>query len=173
MKKWDIDTAHSNVFFSIKHMAILNFRGSFSHTHGTVMVDDNDTLASVTAEIDINSLATRNKERDEHLFKEDFFHLDRYPQMKFKSKKIVSLGGNKYDVLGDLTIKNKTKEVKLETTTSQVIKDPYGLHRMVIEASTEINRFDFDVKFDEKMDNGKVLLGDKVGIKIEMEVTHG
>lgn len=168
---WNIDTAHSNAGFAVRHMMISNVKGDFSNVKGTVEYDGkNISSIKVDANIDVSSVNTNDKGRDEHLRKADFFDTEKYPKMTFKSKKVKALGKGKFALTGDLTMKGVTKEVVLNVEgPSQVIKDGRGGTKVGASATTKINRKDFGLSYGGLMDNGGAMIGDEVTISLEIE----
>jgi polyisoprenoid-binding protein YceI len=169
---WQIDPAHSAAQFSIRHLAISTVRGGFSNVKGTVNFDDADvTKSSVNVTIDVNTVDTREPDRDKDLRSDRFFDVAHYPSMTFQSKKVEQAGEGKLKVTGDLTIHGVTKEVVLEVEgPTAAVKDPWGHERAAASATTKINRQDFGVKWNAKMDNGGVVLGDDVAITLDVEM---
>lgn len=168
---WNIDTAHSNAGFSVRHMMISNVKGDFSNVKGTLEYDGkNISSIKVDANIDVASVNTNDKGRDEHLRKADFFDTEKFPKMTFKSKKVKALGKGKFALTGDLTMKGVTKEVTLNVEgPSQVIKDGRGGTKVGASATTKINRKDFGLSYGGLMDNGGAMIGDEVTISLEIE----
>jgi polyisoprenoid-binding protein YceI len=168
---WVIDAAHTNVGFSIKHLMIATVRGSFTQAQGTVKVDENDPT---TAEIDITiptaSVTTRDEKRDAHLRSPDFFDVERFPNMTFRSKRVERVSGDSFRVIGDLTIRDVTKEVALDVELAGRAKDPWGNEKAGFEATTKINRSDYGLTWNAALETGGVLVGDDVKITIEAEL---
>ena len=168
---WIIDAAHSNVGFSIKHLMIATVRGSFTQVHGTVTVDENDPA---TAEIDITipiaSVTTRDEKRDAHLRSPDFFDVERFPNMTFRGKRVERVSGDSFRVIGDLTIRDVTKEVALDVELLGRAKDPWGNEKAGFEATTTISRSDYGLTWNAALETGGVLVGDDVKISIEAEL---
>jgi polyisoprenoid-binding protein YceI len=168
---WIIDAAHTNVGFSIKHLMISTVRGSFTQAQGTVKVDENDPT---TAEIDITiataSVTTRDEKRDAHLRSPDFFDAERFPTMTFRSKRVERASGDSFRVIGDLTIRDVTKEVGLDVELLGRVKDPWGNEKAGFEATTKINRSDYGLTWNAALETGGVLVGDEVKISIEAEL---
>jgi polyisoprenoid-binding protein YceI len=168
--KWQIDKSHTDTSFSVKHMAILNVRGSFQSIEGSVTTNEQGEIVSVDASIDARSIITRDKDRDNHLMAEDFFFVSKYPTIKFESTKITKKSSSEFLIEGNLTIRGVTKKVTLETTVAPEIKDPFGFRRIALEGSTEINRKDFGMVWNQIMDNGGLVVGEKVKITIDSEI---
>ena len=169
---WQIDPAHSAAQFAVKHLAISTVRGAFTSVKGTVQFDDKDiTKSSVDVTIDVNSVDTRQPDRDKDLRSDHFFDAEHFPTITFKSKRIEQLSPGKLKITGDLTIHGITKEVVLDVDgPTAPVKDPWGNQRMAINATTKINRQDFGVKWNATMDNGGVVVGDDVSITIDAEM---
>jgi polyisoprenoid-binding protein YceI len=169
---WQIDPAHSAAQFAVKHLAISTVRGAFTSVKGTVQFDDKDiTKSSVEVTIDVNSVDTRQPDRDKDLRSDHFFDAEHFPTITFKSKRVEQLSPGKLKITGDLTIHGITKEVVLDVDgPTAPVKDPWGNQRMAINATTKINRQDFGVKWNQTMDNGGVVVGDDVSITIDAEM---
>jgi len=170
---WQIDPAHSAAQFAVKHMAISTVRGAFTSVKGTVQLDDKDiTKSSVDVAIDVNSVDTRQPDRDKDLRSDHFFDAEHFPTITFKSKRVEQVSSGKLRITGDLTIHGITKELVLDVDgPTAPVKDPWGNQRMAINATTKINRQDFGVKWNATMDNGGVVVGDDVSITIDAEMT--
>jgi polyisoprenoid-binding protein YceI len=170
---WQIDPAHSAAQFAVKHLAISTVRGAFTSVKGTVQFDDKDiTKSSVDVTIDVNSVDTRQPDRDKDLRSDHFFDAEHFPAITFKSKRVEQVSPGKLKINGDLTIHGITKEVVLDVDgPTAPVKDPWGNQRMAINATTKINRQDFGVKWNATMDNGGVVVGDEVTITIDAEMT--
>jgi polyisoprenoid-binding protein YceI len=168
---WVIDAAHSNVGFSIKHLMIATVRGSFTQAQGAVTVDESDPT---TAEIDITiptaSVTTRDEKRDAHLRSPDFFDAERFPNMTFRSKRVERQSDDRFRVIGDLTIRDVTREVALEVELLGRAKDPWGNEKAGFEATTKIKRSDYGLTWNAALETGGVLVGDEVKISIEAEL---
>jgi polyisoprenoid-binding protein YceI len=162
---YTIEPSHSSAHFKVRHLMIANVRGEFSKISGTVTAD------SVTAEIDVNSINTRDPDRDKHLKSADFLDAATYPTIKFQSTKIETDGPEAYKVTGDLTIRGVTREVLLYVTgPTPEIKDPWGYTRRGAEAATKISRKDFGMTFNAVLEGGGVMVGDEVEISLEVEL---
>jgi polyisoprenoid-binding protein YceI len=169
---WQVDPAHSEALFSIRHLAISTVRGGFSKIKGTISFDDKDPSKSVVdVTIDVTTVDTREPKRDEDLRSDKFFDTTKYPTMSFKSTKVEQVSPGKLKVTGDLTLHGVTKEVVLDVDgPSAAIKDPWGNQRAAATATTKINRQDFGVKWNKSLDNGGMMLGDDVAITIDVEM---
>ncbi len=168
---WNIDPAHSTAQFTVRHLAISNVTGSFTKVTGSVTLNDQDiTQSQVSASIDVSSVDTRVEARDKDLKSPNFFEVEKYPTIEFKSKRIVSSGG-KLQVLGDLTIHGATHEVTLDVDgPTPALTDPWGNLRRGISATTAINRRDFNLLYNKLLGTGEAVVGDNVKIQIDAEI---
>ncbi len=171
---WKIDSAHSEVTFSVRHMMISTVRGRFNTVNGTVdFNEETPGNSSVNVEIDVNSIDTREKQRDDHLRSPDFLDVATYPTITFVSKRVEPIDESHGKITGDLTIHGVTKEVVLDTEYAGQAKSPWGTTSAGFSAKTEINRKDFGLEYNAALETGGVLVGDKVKIDIEMEIVKG
>ena len=168
---WNIDPAHSTAQFTVRHLGISNVTGNFTKVTGSVVLNDKDTTQSqVSASIDVSSVDTRVEARDKDLKSSDFFDVEKYPTIEFKSKRIVS-GGGKLQLIGDLTIHGTTHEVTLEVDgPTPELADPWGNSRRGISATTTINRKDFNLVYNHLLKTGEAVVGDNVKIQIDAEL---
>jgi polyisoprenoid-binding protein YceI len=168
---WNIDPAHSTAQFTVRHLGISNVTGSFTKVSGTVVLNDKDiTQSQVAASIDVNSVDTRVEARDKDLKSPNFFDVEKYPTIEFKSKKITGSAG-KLKVVGDLTIHGATHEVTLDVDgPSSEVADPWGNARRGISATTSINRQDFNLTYNKMLGTGEAMIGDTVKIQIDAEI---
>jgi polyisoprenoid-binding protein YceI len=171
---WQIDPNHSAAQFAVRHLAISTVRGAFTKVNGTVQFDDKDvSKSSVEVTIDAASVDTRVADRDKELRSDHFFDVEKYPTLTFKSTKVEQETPGKLKVTGDLTIHGVTKQVVLEVEgPTAPVKDPWGNQRAAANASTKVNRQDFGVKWNAKMDNGGWVVGDDVDITIDVEMVQ-
>jgi polyisoprenoid-binding protein YceI len=171
---WQIDPLHTAAQFSVRHLAISTVRGGFSKVTGTVVLDDTDVSKStVDVTIDVSTVDTREPNRDKDLRSDNFFDVEHYPAMTFKSKKVEQNGVGKLKVTGDLTIRGVTKQVVLDVDgPTAPVKDPWGNQRAAVNATTKVNRQDFGVKWNATMDNGGLVVGDEVSINIDAEMVQ-
>jgi polyisoprenoid-binding protein YceI len=169
---YQIDSAHSQAGFTVRHMMVTNVRGAFSSVAGKVSFDSKNPAASmIDATIDVRTVDTRDPKRDEHLKGADFFDTGKFPSMTFKSTSVAK-AGKALKVMGDLTIKGVTKPVVLMVTPTDEVKDPYGNMRMGASATTKINRKDFGVNWNKTLDAGGVAVSDEVEITIDVALTR-
>ncbi len=169
---WNIDPDHSNAQFKVQHMVITNVRGNFPDVQGSVTIDDRDiSKSTVDVTIAAASLDTNHEKRDNHLKSADFFDVEKYPALTFKSKKVEQNGDGGLKVLGDLTIRGVSKEVELLVSgPTQSITDPWGNTRKGAQATTRINRKDFGLTWNKTLETGGLVVGDEVEISIEVEL---
>ncbi len=170
MAKWVIDPDHSVAMFAIRHLMIANVHGHFNKIEGTIYFDPaNITLASVEATIDVASICTGIKKRDDHLRSPDFFDVEKYPKILFKSMEVGKITGNNHFKLnGNLTIRGVTRPVTLEVEYAGPIKSPFGATSLGFSVTTIINREDFGMTWNETMEGG-VMVGRDVEITLDVE----
>jgi polyisoprenoid-binding protein YceI len=168
---WTIDPVHSEVGFSVRHMMVSKVRGRFTGFSGEIVTADDPTASSVTAEIDLSSISTGNDQRDEHIKSADFFEVETYPTMTYRSTG-VRVEDGEYVVDGDLTLKGVTKSVPLTLELNGFGPDPFGGTRAGFTATGEINRRDFGVNFTAPMQNGGVVVADKISLHLEIEAVR-
>lgn len=169
--KWNIDAAHSQVTFSVRHMMISNARGRFEKFNGTVDFDPTDlSTLRVDVAIDTASINTREEARDNHLRSDDFFASDMYPTAVFKSNGVVQEKNGSLKLLGDLTIRDTTRPVTLDVEFSGLVKSPWGTTNAGFSASTRINRKEWGLTWNQVLEAGGLLVGDEVKLEIELEL---
>jgi len=169
-ERWEIDSSHSSVHFSVRHLVIAKVRGTFGRWSGTVQVPDGDfSKATVAVTIDASSIATGVADRDAHLKSPDFFDVVQYPELRFVGKRVEPRSTNEIDVIGDLTIKGTTREVVLRVEQYGQAKDPWGNVRVGFTATTSIDRKDFGLIYNQVLETGGVMVGDRVEIEAEIE----
>jgi polyisoprenoid-binding protein YceI len=165
---WDIDASHSTVGFSVRHMMVSKVRGYFREFSGEVVTAENPEQSTVTATIDMDSIDTRQEQRDAHIRSADFFDVGNHTVMTFRSTEVRADGAD-WTVVGDLTIKGITRPVELALEVNGFGPDAYGGTRAGFSARTEISRKEFGVDIDMPMDGGGVVVGDKISIELEIE----
>jgi polyisoprenoid-binding protein YceI len=160
---WNIDASHSEVGFTVRHL-MSKVRGQFTSFEGSLTTGDSLESTRATATIDLNSIDTRDAQRDAHLRSADFFDVETHGQMTFTT---TSFDGSV--ARGELSLKGVTKPVELEVEFLGIGQDPWGGQRLGFEATTTINRKDWGVDFNIPLDGGKVLIGDKVTVHLAVE----
>jgi polyisoprenoid-binding protein YceI len=170
--QWLIDASHSNAGFTVKHMMITNVRGEFTKLEGKVSWDPSKPEATqIEAVIDVSSISTREEKRDGHLKSPDFFDVEKFPKITFKSKSVKAKSTDELSVTGDLSIHGVTKEVVLEVDgPSAPSTDPFGNVRVGATASTKIKREDFGLVWNAALEAGGVLVGNDVKITIDISL---
>ena len=170
---WAVDPAHSLVEFGVKHMMFTTVKGRFGTVSGTLVTDDaNPVAASVSAEIDVASIDTREGQRDAHLRSPDFLDAEQHPTITFRSTHVAARGQGRYVVTGDLTVRGVTREVSLEAELTGRGADPWGNERVGFAAATTINRKDFGLTWNQALETGGVLVGDEVKVVLEVQATR-
>jgi polyisoprenoid-binding protein YceI len=169
---WKIDSAHSNAQFSVRHMMVSTVRGEFTRVSGAVEMNEADlTKSSVVATIEAGSIQTREPARDKHLKSADFFDVEKFPTIEFRSKNVTKTSDGHFKIAGDLTLHGVTKEVVLDADPlSPIIKDPQGAARTGTSATTKINRKDFGLTWNRALETGGVVVSDEVNITIDVEL---
>jgi len=171
MTSYNIDTAHSEIAFVARHMMFAKVRGQFKSWTAALSYDPRDlSKTGVQVDIDTASIDTREAQRDGHLRSDDFFNAEKFPKMTFRSKRIEGAGEKKYKLVGDLTIRDVTREMSLDVEQTGGGKDPWGNQRLGFSAKGAINRSDWGLKWNQALDAGGVLLGEKVEIEVEAQV---
>lgn len=174
MTNWNIDNTHSGINFSIRHMVVSKVRGRFTRYSGELALHGDDlTHASVEVKIEAGSIDTGVADRDTHLRSPDFFDTDTFPELRFKSTRVEHVGGEHYRVIGDLTIRDVTREVVLDTESGGRAKDPWGNDRLGFIARTSIDRKDFGLRWNQLLEAGGVLVADRVDIELEVQAVKG
>jgi len=168
--KWNIDLSHSGANFSVRHMVVSKVRGRFTKFSGLLNLDDDDITRSVVeATIDARSIETGVEQRDAHLRSADFFDVEKYPELRFRSTRIEKLDDNRFRVVGQLTIRDVTREVALDVEGGGRAKDPWGNERTGFVAKTTLDRKDFGLKWNQALEAGGVLVGDRVDIELDVQ----
>jgi len=167
---WNIDASHSGINFSVRHMVVSKVRGRFAKYSGTIDLDDGDlTRSFLEAKIDASSVDTGTPQRDAHLRSPDFFDVEKYPELRFRSTRIERVDGDRYRVVGDLTIRDVTREVWLDVEYGGRAKDPWGNERIGFIATTSLDRKDFGLGWNQVLEAGGVLVGDRVDVELEVQ----
>ncbi|HQF63078.1 MAG TPA: YceI family protein [Anaerolineaceae bacterium] len=168
---WQIDTAHSQIQFTVRHLMISKVRGSFEKFSGMVALDESAPAnTTVDVQIETGSVNTREPQRDGHLRSPDFFNSEAFPLMTFKSKRVDVVDGHHAKLIGDLTIRDVTREVTLDVEYLGQAKSPWGTTSAGFTATTKINRKDWNLTWNQALETGGVLVGEEVEISIELEL---
>jgi polyisoprenoid-binding protein YceI len=169
--KWLLDPMHSELQFKIKHLMISNVSGAFKNFSAEVETEDEDfSTAKINLAAQMDSISTNNEQRDAHLRNSDFFEVEKYPELKFKSTKVEEVDNDTFVLHGELTIKEITKAVKLNVEFNGATKDPWGGERAGFVISGKINRTDWGVNFNSVLETGGLMLGEEVKINSEIEL---
>lgn len=170
---WMIDPAHSIAEFAVKHLVITTVKGRFRDLEGTLEIDEaQPENSSVSASIDVASIDTGVADRDAHLRSDDFFNAERYPKITFRSTRVERIDETKYKVHGDLTIRDVTKPVILDTEFEGEVDDPWGNRRAAFTATAQISRNEFGVKWNQLIETGGAIVGDNVKITLHLEAVR-
>jgi polyisoprenoid-binding protein YceI len=169
--KWVVDPTHSELGFKIKHLMISNVAGTFSEYEATVETDNEDfSTAEIQATIKAASVSTHNKQRDGHLQNGDFFEVEKYPEIHFRSTRIEKRDHESFIVFGDLTLKGITKPVQLDVEYNGVTRDPWGGQRAGFTITGKITRSEFGLSFNSVLETGGLALSDEVKINSEIQL---
>ena len=169
-ERWEIDSGHSGIQFSVRHMVIAKVRGQFARWSATILADGDDPgRASVEALIDVSSITTGVVDRDAHLKSADFFDVASHPEITFKSTRVEKPAGGELCLVGDLTIRGVTREVVLTVEDNGRTKDPWGHDRAGFTARASIDRKDFGLVWNQVLETGGVMVGDRVEVEIDVE----
>jgi polyisoprenoid-binding protein YceI len=168
-ERWEIDSSHSGIHFSVRHLVIAKVRGQFGRWTGAVTVPDGDfSRASVDVTIDASSIDTGVGQRDDHLRSADFFDVTTFPELTFRTAR-VEPQGDRLKLVGTLTIKGVAKEVTLDVEPLGRARDPWGNERAAFSAKTAVDRREFGLTYNQVLETGGVMVGDKIEIEIDVE----
>ncbi|MBK9965459.1 MAG: polyisoprenoid-binding protein [Holophagales bacterium] len=168
---WAVDSSHSTVGFSVRHMMVSNVKGAFGKFTATVDGSPADpATAKISATIEVASVDTRDTKRDDHLRSADFFDAAKFPQMTFTSTKVEKLSATAAKVTGDLTFHGVTKPVVLDVEYTQPVKSPWGKSVVGATATGKISRKDFGVAWSKTLDGGGLVVGDEVTLQFDLEL---
>jgi polyisoprenoid-binding protein YceI len=165
---WTVDPAHSSVVFSVKHMGIANVRGQFTEFAGTLEMQEDLAASRVRGSVKVASVDTGEAQRDDHLRSADFFDVEEFPELTFESTRIEALDEDSSRVYGNLTMHGITHEVKLEVAIQGTDTDPWGNTRAGLEVVGKLKRSDWDMKFNQALGSGNMLVGDKVAVSLDI-----
>lgn len=167
---WNIDASHSIAEFAVKHMMVTTVKGRFGALEGAINFNESDPSASsATATIDVGSIDTNDPNRDTHLRSDDFFNAEQFPTITFQSKRVDVEDSNNWRLVGDLTIRDVTREVVLDTEYLGQIQDWQGKQRAGFTAETRLSRKEFGLKWNAALESGGVVVGDQVRVTIHIE----
>jgi polyisoprenoid-binding protein YceI len=168
---WNIDTHHTSIQFTVRHMMISKVRGEFEKFSGTVNLDDhNPANTTVDITVEAASINTHEPQRDGHLRSPDFLNADQYPNLTFKSKRVEVLGKDRARLVADLTIRDVTREIVLDVEYTGMAKSPFGTTNAGFTATTRINRKDWNLTWNMALETGGVLVAEEVNISVELEL---
>jgi polyisoprenoid-binding protein YceI len=167
-----IDTSHSSVGFTVRHLVVAKTKGRFADFAGNVTIADDPLQSSVAVTIQSASIQTADEQRDGHLRSADFFDVENYPTLTFTSTSVQHKGGSQFAVAGDLTVRDITRPVTLDLDYEGVVTDPWGGQRAVFSARTKINREEFGLTWNQALETGGVLVGKDVSIELEIEAVR-
>ena len=166
-QKWNLDQSHTNITFSTKYMVVSELEGTFKKFDGTFTSSNPDfSDLQISFNVDVNSVNTENVMRDNHLKSDDFFNVEKYPTMTFKSTSVKKTSDKKYILEGLLTIRDITKKVNFDVTYGGTVNDPWGNTKAGFKATAEINRKDYGLKYNAVVESGGLVAGDQVAINI-------
>jgi polyisoprenoid-binding protein YceI len=170
---WAIDPVHSSVEFAVRHLMITTVKGRFADVRGDVVLDEIDPAgSSANITIAVASIDTREPQRDAHLRSADFFEVDRYPAMTFRSTRVAGHSPEALTLFGDLTIHGVTREVALEVTSEGRSKDPWGGQRAGFSATTTIKRSDYGLTWNQLLETGGLAVSDEVKISLDVQLVN-
>jgi polyisoprenoid-binding protein YceI len=170
MARWAVDTNHSVAAFSVRHMMVANIHGQFNRMSGAIDFDPSDLrTAKVELEIEVGSMTTGIKKRDDHLFSADFFDAEKFPRITFRSTAVEPTGSNSANVSGELTIRGQTRPVTVKARCFGPVKSPFGETKMGFSAEATINREDFGMNWNTELEAGGLMLGREVELTLELE----
>ena len=165
---WTVDPAHSSVEFSVKHMGIANVRGRFSEFEGTLEMKEDLGASRVRGSVKVASIDTGEGPRDDHLRSPDFFGAEEFPEITFESTRVEAIDEDSSRVFGNLTMHGITHEIKLEVAIQGTDTDPWGNMRAGLEVVGKLKRSDWDMQFNQALGSGNMLVGDKVGVSLDI-----
>ncbi|WP_424766516.1 YceI family protein [Paenibacillus sp. sgz302251] len=171
--QWTIDPTHSSIDFSVKHMMIAKVKGTFHAFEANIVADAHDlTSADIQFTIDLNTVDTRNNDRDNHLRSADFFDIEKNPNLTFTATKITKTDDGEYTIVGDVNLHGITRSETFKASFEGAGKDPWGNEKVGFSAVGSIKRSDYGLTYNAALETGGVLIGDEVKISIEIEATQ-
>jgi polyisoprenoid-binding protein YceI len=168
---WSVDKAHTKVGFNVTHLVITDVEGYFKEYDAQITTSDDDfTKANIDFTVNTNSIFTDNDKRDTHLRSDDFFNAEKYPQMVFKGKSIKKIDDKNFKLTGDFTIRDVTKQVELNVKYNGIVKDPWGNTKAGFKITGEIDRFDYNLKWNKSIETGSLVVGKEVELVINLQL---
>jgi polyisoprenoid-binding protein YceI len=169
--KWNVDKSHSNVGFSVTHLVISEVTGQFKSFNADIETKNDDfSDAKINFTIDVASISTENEGRDKHLKSDDFFNAEKFPKITFVGKSFKKVDGKKYKLVGDFTMRDVTKQITLDVVFNGTVKDPWGNTKAGFKISGELNRMDYNVKWNNLIEAGGAVVSKEVAININLEL---
>ena len=165
---WNVDASHSKVGFAVKHMGIATVRGEFTEFEGTLELTGDLASATAYGTVKASSVDTNEPQRDEHLRSADFFDAATYPELSFRSTAITPLDDESFRITGELTMHGITREIVLRAEVQGTDTDPWGNERVGLEITGELSRGDYDMKFNQALGSGNMLVADKVKLALDV-----
>ncbi len=165
---WSVDPAHSKVGFAVKHMGIANVRGEFTDFEGSLEIGEDLSAAKVYGTVKTESVDTNEPQRDDHLRSPDFFDAAQFPELRFESTSIEALDDEEFRITGELTIHGVTNEIVLHADVQGTDVDPWGNERVGLEVTGQLSRGDYDMKFNQALGSGNMLVADKVKLALDI-----
>ncbi len=170
LTKWTVDSAHSSIDFSVRHMMIASVKGTFNNFSSEITANPEDlTTASIAFNVELASIDTRNRDRDNHLLSADFFDVENNPNMTFVASSIKKTDDNEYDVTGDLTLHGITRPETFKVLFEGQGKDPWGNEKVGFSAEGKINRSNYGLTYNAALETGGVLIGDQIKISMQFQ----
>src|SRR5688500_7933337 len=169
---WQLDTTHTSIGFTVRHMVVAKVHGRFTRFEGKLLVPDSDfTRAETEVTIDAASIDTQVEGRDGHLRSADFFDVEKFPTIRFRSMGVQAAGKDQYRIDGELTIRGVTRPVALKAEFLGAMKDPFGQDRVAFTATAQLDRKDFGLTWNKALETGGVLVADRIDLQLEVQAT--
>ena len=165
---WTADPSHSTVGFAVKHMGIATVRGEFNEFTGTIEIGDDLSAAKAYGTVKVESVDTKEPQRDDHLRSADFFDAAQHPELTFESTSIEALDDEEFRITGNLTIHGVTNEIVLHADVQGTDTDPWGNERVGLEITSQLSRGDYDMTFNQALGSGNMLVADKVKLSLDI-----
>lgn len=169
--KWTVDKSHSKVQFLVTHLIIVEVTGQFKSFDAKVEASKDDfTDATIEFSADVSSISTDNEGRDKHLKSDDFFNAEKFPKITFVGKSFIKVGDKNYKLVGDFTIRDVTKQITLDVVYNGSVKDPWGNTKAGFKIKGDVNRFDYNLKWNSLMETGGAVVSKTVSIVVDLEL---